>query len=59
MTRGMDVLQNGHEERKLSDLENKSGWKIIRIRPKSEGNSKKWKYIESSMMVLVLSSGKQ
>ncbi len=29
MTRGADVLQNGHEERKLSGLENKSWWKII------------------------------
>ena len=29
MIRGMDVLQNGPEERKLSGLENKSWWKII------------------------------
>lgn len=29
MTRGMDAFQNGHEERKLSGLENKSWWKII------------------------------
>jgi hypothetical protein len=29
------------------------------ILSKSEGNSKKWKYTESSMMVLVLSSDKQ
>nr|QNO41578.1 hypothetical protein AIPDDCKC_00008 [Methanosarcinales archaeon ANME-2c ERB4]QNO41978.1 hypothetical protein OOPOHPBF_00002 [Methanosarcinales archaeon ANME-2c ERB4]QNO48284.1 hypothetical protein LLAPOPPF_00004 [Methanosarcinales archaeon ANME-2c ERB4] len=31
----------------------------IRILSKSEGNSKKWKYTESLMMVLVLSSDKQ
>jgi len=29
MTRDMDVLQNGSEERKLSGLENKGWWKII------------------------------
>ncbi len=29
MTRDMDVLQNGPEERKLPGLENKSWWKII------------------------------
>ena len=29
MTRDMDVLQNGPEERKVSGLENKSWWKII------------------------------
>jgi len=29
MIRGMDVLQNGPEERKQSGLENKSWWKII------------------------------
>jgi len=29
MISGMDVLQNGYEERKLSGLKNKSWWKII------------------------------
>ena len=29
MTMDMDVLQNGHEKRKLSGLENKSWWEII------------------------------
>ena len=29
MIRGADAFQNGHEERKLSGLENKSWWKII------------------------------
>jgi len=33
------------------------GYVLFRISSKSEGNSKKWQYTESLMMVLVLSSG--